>query len=114
MECIACLGSDALCQPAKRFLPAIQEICILLKEIARKIEGARVEDSRFFISVHYCKIREEDYGILEEKVKSVVDNYPEFHLIRCKKFLEIRRSIEWNKGHAQEYLLDTLGFSNSG
>lgn len=27
--------------------------------------------------------------------------------------MEIRPSIEWNKGHALEYLLETLGLSNS-
>ncbi|KAI9161245.1 hypothetical protein LWI28_015702 [Acer negundo] len=27
--------------------------------------------------------------------------------------MEIRPSIEWDKGHALEYLLDTLGMSNS-
>lgn len=27
--------------------------------------------------------------------------------------MEIRPSIEWDKGHALEYLLDTLGLSNS-
>ncbi|XP_050386726.1 probable trehalose-phosphate phosphatase 4 [Argentina anserina] len=106
--------SDMLFQPAKRFLPAIEEIRHVLEEIARKIEGARVEDNRFCISVHYRKVREEDYDILEEKVKSVIENYPEFHLTRGKKVLEIRPSIKWNKGHALEYLLDTLGFSNSG
>ncbi|XP_004309156.1 PREDICTED: uncharacterized protein LOC101297685 [Fragaria vesca subsp. vesca] len=106
--------SDMLFQPAKRFLPAIQEIRILLEEIARKIEGARVEDNRFCISVHYRNVREEDYDILEEKVKAVIETYPEFHLTRGKKVLEVRPSIEWNKGHALEYLLDTLGFSNSG
>ena len=31
----------------------------------------------------------------------------------CKQVIEIRPSIEWNKGHALEYLLDTLGLSNS-
>ncbi|KAL6132130.1 hypothetical protein ACLB2K_070501 [Fragaria x ananassa] len=106
--------SDMLFQPAKRFLPAIQEIRIVLDEIARKIEGARVEDNRFCISVHYRNVREEDYDILEEKVKAVIETYPEFHLTRGKKVLEVRPSIEWNKGHALEYLLDTLGFSNSG
>ncbi|KAI5347175.1 hypothetical protein L3X38_015054 [Prunus dulcis] len=106
-------GSDVLFQPAKRFLPAIQEIRTLLEEITRKVEGARVEDNRFCISVHFRKVREEDYGILEEKVKSVVGKYAEFHLTLGKKVLEIRPSIEWNKGHALEYLLDTLGFSNS-
>ncbi|XP_048421055.1 probable trehalose-phosphate phosphatase G isoform X3 [Pyrus x bretschneideri] len=80
-------ASDVLFQPAKRFLPAIQEIRTLLEEITRKIEGARVEDNRFCISVHFRKVRDE--------------------------VLEVRPSIEWNKGHALEYLLDTLGFSNS-
>lgn len=27
--------------------------------------------------------------------------------------MEIRPSIKWDKGHALEYLLDTLGFGNS-
>ncbi|KAL6224657.1 hypothetical protein ACLB2K_003512 [Fragaria x ananassa] len=107
--------SDMLFQPAKIFLPAIQEMRIVLEELVRKIEGARVEDNRFCISVHYRNIvREEDYVILEEKVKSVIEHFPEFHLTQGKKVLEIRPSIEWNKGHALEYLLDTLGFSDSG
>ena len=29
------------------------------------------------------------------------------------KVMEIRPSIEWNKGNAVEYLLETLGFANS-
>ncbi|XP_070681616.1 probable trehalose-phosphate phosphatase 4 isoform X4 [Malus domestica] len=106
-------ASDVLFQPAKRFLPAIQEIRTLLEEITRKIEGARVEDNRFCLSVHFRKVQDEDYDILEAKVKSVLENYPEFHLTFGKKVLEVRPSIEWNKGHALEYLLDTLGFSNS-
>ncbi|KAK9914509.1 hypothetical protein M0R45_038284 [Rubus argutus] len=76
-------GSDALFQPAKRFLPAIQE---------------RTTDSA--LEVHYCKVREEDYDILEEKVKSAVENYPEFHITRGSGDIE--------------YLLGTRGFSNSG
>lgn len=27
--------------------------------------------------------------------------------------MEIRPSIKWNKGHALEYLLDTLGFTGT-
>lgn len=41
-------------------------------------------------------------------------NYPDFHLTRGKKVLEIRPSIEWNKGDALKYLLETLGFRDSG
>jgi len=106
--------SEVLFQPAKKFLPAIQEIFKILEEKTKKIQGAMVEDNSFCISVHFRQVREEDYGMLEEKVKSVVENYPEFHITEGKMVLEVRPSIEWNKGHALEYLLDTLGFSNSG
>ncbi|GLT53357.1 hypothetical protein SLA2020_266350 [Shorea laevis] len=106
--------SEVLFQPAKKFLPAIQEIFKILEEKAKKIQGAWVEDNSFCISVHFRRVRQEDCGMLEEKVKSVVENYPEFHLTEGKMVLEVRPSIEWNKGHALEYLLNTLGFSNSG
>ena len=55
----------------------------------------------------------QDYSTLEEKVQSLIAKYPHFHLTRGKKVIEIRPSIKWNKGHALEYLLDTLGFSGS-
>ncbi|KAG2709700.1 hypothetical protein I3760_05G253400 [Carya illinoinensis] len=89
------------------------KIVTMLEEKTKKIQGVRIEDNGFCVSVHFRQVRAEDYGILEEKVKSVVEKYPEFHLTEGKMVLEVRPSIEWNKGHALEYLLDTLGFSNS-
>ncbi|XP_050224404.1 probable trehalose-phosphate phosphatase C isoform X2 [Mercurialis annua] len=106
-------GNEVRFQPAHKYLPAMQKILTELKEKVIKIQGARVEDNRFCVSVHYRLVREEDYELLEEKVKSVLGNYPDFHLNWGKKVMEIRPSIEWDKGHALEYLLDTLGLSNS-
>ncbi|CAH1429524.1 unnamed protein product [Lactuca virosa] len=58
--------------------------------------------------------KDEEYETLEEQVESVLVNYPDqFHMTRGKKVMEIRPSIEWNKGHALEYLLHNLGFDNS-
>ncbi|KDP22163.1 hypothetical protein JCGZ_25994 [Jatropha curcas] len=105
--------NEVLFQPAKEFLPAIQKILTTLKEKVMKIQGASVEDNKFCISVHFRQVGEEDCGILEEKVKSVLEHYPEFHFTWGKKVMEIRPSIEWDKGHAVEYFLDTLGLSNS-
>lgn len=79
----------------------------------------RIWFSSFFVSifsvfetryelVHVCV---QDYGLLHERVQSVLGKYPHFHLTRGKKVMEIRPSIKWNKGHALEYLLDTLGFT---
>ncbi|KAJ6340592.1 hypothetical protein OIU77_008369 [Salix suchowensis] len=105
-------GNDVVFQPAQKFLPAIQKISKELQEAIMKISGARVENNRFCVSVHFRQVREEDYGTLEEKVKSILKHYPDFRLDWGKKVMEIRPSIEWDKGNALEYLLDTLGLGN--
>ncbi|XP_056160210.1 probable trehalose-phosphate phosphatase 4 isoform X2 [Syzygium oleosum] len=106
-------GNEGSFQPAKKFLPAIQEIFTTLEENTRKIKGARVEDNKFCVSVHFRQVREEDHEVLKEKVKSVLESYPDFRLTWGRKVMEIRPCIEWNKGHAVEYLLENLGLSNS-
>ncbi|XP_022736996.1 probable trehalose-phosphate phosphatase D [Durio zibethinus] len=106
-------GNEGAFQPAKLFLPAIQDITIELEDKIREIQGARIEDNRFCISVHYRQVPPQDHEILKEKVKSLVENRPQFRLTEGKMVLEVRPSIEWNKGDALNYLLDTLGFSNA-
>ncbi|KAE8664053.1 putative trehalose-phosphate phosphatase 2 [Hibiscus syriacus] len=100
-------------QPAKLYLPAIQEISIELEDTIRDIQGARLEDNKFCISVHYRQVQPKDRETLKERVKSLVENRLEFRLTEGKMVLEVRPSIEWNKGDALNYLLDVLGFSNA-
>ncbi|KAF9667390.1 hypothetical protein SADUNF_Sadunf15G0018100 [Salix dunnii] len=104
--------NDVVFQPAQKFLPAIQKMSKELKESIIKIPGARVENNIFCVSVHFRQVREEDCGTLEEKVKSILEHYSDFRLGWGKKVMEIRPSIEWDKGNALEYLLDTLGLGN--
>ncbi|MBA0689898.1 hypothetical protein Goari_007604, partial [Gossypium aridum] len=106
-------GNEGAFQPAKLFLPAIQEMSIELEDTIREIQGARIEDNKFCISVHYRQVPPKDHEMLKEKVKSLVGNRPNFRLTEGKMVLEVRPSIEWNKGDALNYLLDTLGFSNA-
>ncbi|KAI5657711.1 hypothetical protein M9H77_26504 [Catharanthus roseus] len=98
-------------QPAREFLPAIQEMLSELKEITIGIPGVFIEDNRFCISVHYRHVKDNDYPTLENKVLSVLGQHSGFHLTKGKKVFEIRPSIKWNKGNALVYLLDTLGFA---
>ncbi|KAK6135347.1 hypothetical protein DH2020_030907 [Rehmannia glutinosa] len=88
----------------------------MLKELKRRtngIPGALVEDNRFCISVHYRHVLDKDYGTLEEIINNVLAEYALFRVTRGKKVLEIRPMVEWNKGDALIYLLQTLGFSDS-
>ncbi|XP_020961963.1 probable trehalose-phosphate phosphatase C isoform X2 [Arachis ipaensis] len=106
-------GNGVPFQPAKKFLPAIQQIVRRLENEVKDIKGARVEDNGFCLSVHFRQVQEQDYGVLEKKVKCVLEENPQFRLTEGKKVLEIRPSIEWNKGNAVEYFLDTLGLNSS-
>ncbi|XP_038906683.1 trehalose-phosphate phosphatase B-like isoform X2 [Benincasa hispida] len=99
-------------QPAKEFLPAIQQIRQILEEETRKIEGAMVEDNRFCVSVHFRHVHERDLEKLEKKVQSIIGKNPDFHITQGKKVMEIRPTINWNKGHAMEYYLHILGHTS--
>ncbi|KAK7410690.1 hypothetical protein VNO78_01684 [Psophocarpus tetragonolobus] len=112
---IACntKGTEVPFQPAKKFLPAIREILRILKNEVKDIQGAMIEDNGFCVSVHFRQVQEKDYDVLEEKVKCVLENNPQFCMTEGKKVMEIRPSIKWNKGNAVEYFLDTLGLSTS-
>ncbi|MED6144309.1 hypothetical protein PIB30_014657 [Stylosanthes scabra] len=106
-------GNGVPFQPAKKFLPAIQQIVRRLENEVKDIKGARVEDNGFCLSVHFRQVQEQDYGVLEKKVKRVLEENPQFRLSEGKKVLEIRPSIEWNKGNAVEYFLDILGLNTA-
>ncbi|KAM7529260.1 hypothetical protein LguiB_032670 [Lonicera macranthoides] len=75
-----------LCQPASEFLPMIDEIYKVLLEKTQSTPGAKVENNKFCVSVHF----------------------------RCvdEKVLEIRPTIKWDKGKALEFLLESLGYAN--
>ncbi|CAL5429698.1 unnamed protein product [Camellia sinensis] len=76
-----------LFQPASKFLPMIDEVFRTLVDKTNDIKGAKVENHKFCASVHYRNVDE--------------------------KVLEVRPVIDWNKGKAVEFLLESLGLCNS-
>ncbi|CAN1333346.1 Probable trehalose-phosphate phosphatase G [Linum perenne] len=77
---------ENLFQPAREFIPMIDEVFRTLVENTKEIKGAKVENHKFCTSVHYRNVDE--------------------------KVLEVRPKIEWDKGKAVEFLLKSLGLSN--
>ncbi|GMH21738.1 hypothetical protein Nepgr_023580 [Nepenthes gracilis] len=100
-------------QPAHDFLPEIKQIQNSLRERTAGIKGVNIEDNNFCMSVHFRNVMQKDLITLKEQVESVLEEHPHFRLTGGKKVLELRPSIEWDKGHALEYLLDSLGLANS-
>ncbi|XP_057811097.1 probable trehalose-phosphate phosphatase F [Salvia miltiorrhiza] len=101
-----------LFQPAREFLPMINEVFTKLVETCKDIKGAKVENHKFCASVHYRNVDQENWHIIAQYVHDILKEYPRLRLTHGRKVLEIRPVINWDKGKAVEFLLESLGFSN--
>ncbi|KAK7271423.1 hypothetical protein RJT34_27308 [Clitoria ternatea] len=101
-----------LFQPAAEFLPMIDEVLGLLKECTKDIEGASVENNKFCVSVHYRNVAEASWDIVGQRVYDVLKDYPCLRVTHGRKVLEVRPVIDWNKGKAVTFLLESLGLND--
>ncbi|KAJ6990890.1 probable trehalose-phosphate phosphatase J [Populus alba] len=105
-------GDGVVFQAASEFLPMIDEVYEELVEKTKTTPGAKVENNKFCLSVHYRCVDEKKWSGLAQVVKSVLKEYPKLRLTQGRKVLEIRPTIKWDKGKALEFLLESLGFAN--
>lgn len=101
-----------LFQPAREFLPLIDEVFRTLVENTKGIAGVKVENHKFCASVHYRNVDEKNWPIIAQSVHDILKDYPRLRLTHGRKVLEVRPAIDWNKGKAVEFLLESLGLSN--
>ncbi|CAA2967062.1 probable trehalose-phosphate phosphatase F isoform X1 [Olea europaea var. sylvestris] len=102
-----------LFQPASEFLPMIDEVFRALVEITKGIKGAKVENHKFCASVHYRNVDEIVWPLIAQYVHDTLKDYPRLRLTHGRKVLEVRPMIDWDKGKAVEFLLESLGYSNN-
>ncbi|XP_010443302.1 PREDICTED: trehalose-phosphate phosphatase A-like isoform X2 [Camelina sativa] len=106
-------GKDVnLFQPASEFLPMIDKVLCSLIESTNDIKGVKVEDNKFCISVHYRNVEEKNWALVAQCVDDVIRTYPKLRLTYGRKVLEIRPVIDWDKGKAVTFLLESLGLTN--
>ncbi|KAK1618671.1 hypothetical protein QYE76_024188 [Lolium multiflorum] len=107
-------GKEAnLFQPAREFLPMIDEVSKSLLEVTSGIEGATVENNKFCVSVHYRNVAEKDWKLVARLVNEVLEDFPRLKVTNGRMVLEVRPVIDWDKGKAVEFLLQSLGLSDS-
>lgn len=107
-------NNGILYQPASEYLPMMDKIFASLVEKTKEIDGAKVENNKFCVSVHYRNVDQKSWSALEEQICSVLKEY-ESHGIRFtqgKMVIEIRPPIKWDKGNALEFILESLGLAN--
>ncbi|KAL2901828.1 putative trehalose-phosphate phosphatase G [Bienertia sinuspersici] len=103
----------SLFQPASEFLPMIDEVFRTLVDTTKDIKGAKVENHKFCAAVHYRNVDEKNWPTIAQLVHDILKSYPRLRLTHGRKVLEIRPVIDWDKGKAVEFLLESLGLSNN-
>ncbi|CAN8256750.1 unnamed protein product [Cochlearia groenlandica] len=102
-----------LYQPASDCVPMIDEVYRQLLEKTKSTPGVIIENNKFCASVHFRCVDEKKWSELALQVRLVLNKYPTLKLTQGRKVFEIRPMIEWHKGKALEFLLESLGFGNS-
>jgi alpha,alpha-trehalase len=90
------------------FLP---ELDLTEKELHKALDGipgARVERKRFSIAAHYRNVNEDDAFKVAAAVDTVAARHRELRRMDGKKVYELLPDIDWNKGKAVLWLLETL------
>lgn len=100
-----------LFQPASGFLTMIGEVFASLVEATKDIDGVKVENNKFCVSVHYRNVDVKSWDEVAACVDDILKEYPHLRLTLGRKVLEVRPVIDWDKGKAVMFLLESLGLS---
>jgi alpha,alpha-trehalase len=92
----------------KRFLPALRRAEKEMRQAVHDIPGARVEHKRFAVTVHYRQVKRGDVNTVKKRFDDTASHYRELRKSGGKKVIELRPNIDWDKGKALLYLLETL------
>ena len=98
---------------AIEFLPKLD---MVEKELGKQLVGitdARVERKRFSIAAHYRNVNESDVHKVERAVSEVAARHRELRKMDGKKVYELLPDIDWDKGKAVLWLLETPGLENA-
>jgi trehalose-phosphatase len=93
---------------ATEFLPKLDMVEKELGKELAGVPGAHLERKRFSIAAHYRNVKESDVPKLERAVSEVAARHPELRTIAGKKVYELQPNIDWDKGRALMWLLESL------
>lgn len=95
-------------QKGREFLPSLDAAEDELRPRLAGIPGARLERKRFAIAVHYRQVDDVDVPDVEAAVDDVLVEHDDLRKTGGKRIHELRPDIEWHKGEALRFLLETL------
>jgi trehalose-phosphatase len=95
-------------QIGSAYLSQLQAAEMELRQALEDIPGAQLERKEFSVAAHYRNVDECDACKVALAVESVAARYRDLRRIEGKKVYELLPNMEWDKGKAVLWLLETL------
>src|SRR5207248_3883307 len=90
------------------YLPVLDMAEAELREALDEIPGAQLERKHFSVAAHYRNVNESDAFRVAQAVDAVAARHCELRMMNGKKVHELLPDIDWDKGKAVLWLLETL------
>src|SRR3954453_449324 len=90
------------------YLPMLDKAETELREALDEIPGAQLERKHFSVAAHYRNVNQQDAFRVALAMDAVAARHCELRRIDGKKVYELLPDIDWNKGKAVRWLLETL------
>src|ERR1051325_5896805 len=95
-------------QLGSAYLPQLDAAERELRQALDDIPGAQLERKHFSVAAHYRNVNENDAFNVAVAVETVAARYSELRRIEGKKVYELLPNINWDKGKAVLWLLESL------
>ncbi len=96
-------------EAAEAGLGSLETAARALDEALAYIPGTTLERKRFALAVHYRNVAPGAQADVATRVNEVVAQHPDLRRGIGKKVFELQPDVEWDKGRAVLWLLETLG-----
>ena len=88
--------------------PRLAAVASLLRDHLRDVEGVIVEDKMLTLSIHYRLAARERVPEVRAAVMAAVGPETTLRATEGKEILEVRPTVDWDKGRAVEFLLQQM------
>lgn len=105
------MGISLIEPRAKQAIPLIAEIAKQISKELGGIPGILIEEKKFSLAVHYRLVEEEHIPKIKDLLQKVIRDNRSLRLMSGKKVFEILPNIDWDKGKAVRWIMQTLGIS---
>jgi len=98
-------------EAAQKYVELFDRLESQLTPEADKIPGALVERKKFSVALHYRNVDAAQRPLIDALAEKYHKLFPQIRIGTGKMVYELRPDLDWDKGKALEYLIDTLNIS---